>query len=186
MPKSIPSELKKCIEDHRLWLESHGQHGHRAVLNGFDLSDLDFQGVKLEGAHLLGADMTRIQLRAADLTGADLMGCCLEHAGLQWANLAGANMSEASIAGAHLQFTNFSRAILESAGFENARMHNTWFWRSVCTGTDFTGSPDCKSRRWQCIIIVPTIAFPTILTCSGNKPFPATSLLSIPYPCQHP
>ncbi|MGD2269877.1 MAG: pentapeptide repeat-containing protein [Desulfobacterales bacterium] len=99
MPKSTPSELKECIEDHRLWLESHGEHGHRAVLNGFDLSDLDFQGVKLKGAHLLGADMTRILLRAADLTGAELVGCGLEHAGFQWANLAGANISETSLAG---------------------------------------------------------------------------------------
>ena len=119
MSKSIPSELKKCIEVHRLLLESQDQNGHRAVLTGFDLSDIDLQGVKLEGTHLLGADMTRIQLRAADLTGADLVSCCLEHAKLQWANFAGANKSEASLARAHLQFTNFSGAILESDGFEN-------------------------------------------------------------------
>jgi hypothetical protein len=68
MPKPVPLELQKCFEDHRLWLESHGEHGQRAVLNGFDLSELDLQGVKLKGADLLGADMTGARLRAADLT----------------------------------------------------------------------------------------------------------------------
>ena len=58
MPKPIHLELKKCFENHRLWLESHGEHGHRAVLNGFDLLDQDLQGVKPEGADLIGADMT--------------------------------------------------------------------------------------------------------------------------------
>ena len=100
MSKLIPPELKKCFENHQLWLESHGEHGYRAVLNGFDLSDLNLQGLKLESANLLGADMTGAQLRAADLTGANLVGCRLEHAGLQWTNLAGANLSEAKIAGA--------------------------------------------------------------------------------------
>ena len=115
MPKPIPSGLKKRIEDHKLWLESQGAHGHRAVLNRFDLSDLDLQGVKLEGADLQGADMTRTQLRAAHLAGAEMSGCCLENAGLQWANLAGANMSGARMVGAQLQFTNFSGAVLTSA-----------------------------------------------------------------------
>ena len=77
MLKPIPPDLKKRFEDHRLWLASHREHGQQAVLKGFDLSDLNLQGVRLKGANLLGAEMTEVQLHAADLTGANLVGCCL-------------------------------------------------------------------------------------------------------------
>ncbi|MBT8366662.1 MAG: pentapeptide repeat-containing protein [Deltaproteobacteria bacterium] len=94
-------------------------------MNGFDLSDLNLQGVRLEGADLLGTEMTGAHLRAADLPGANSVGCRLEHAGLQRANLAAAKLCEAFIAGAHPQFINFAGVILESTDFVNARFHNT-------------------------------------------------------------
>jgi uncharacterized protein YjbI with pentapeptide repeats len=58
MLKLIPPGLKKCFEDHGLWLASNREQGQRAVLKGFDLSDLNLQGVNLKGANLHGADMT--------------------------------------------------------------------------------------------------------------------------------
>lgn len=58
-----PEELKKIIDDHKLWLNRSG--GARANLTDADLTDAD-----LTGADLAGADLARANLTGADLADA--------------------------------------------------------------------------------------------------------------------
>ena len=53
-------ELKRILADHQEWLETNGEKGIRADLEGAELS-----GAKLQGAYLLGADLQGAYLRYA-------------------------------------------------------------------------------------------------------------------------
>jgi len=66
------SELNKILELHEQWVESKGESGARAYLQGADLQYADLRGAHLRGAHLRGAD-----LEDADLQGANLDFSCL-------------------------------------------------------------------------------------------------------------
>ena len=57
------SELKAILEDHKLWLESHGKQGKHA-----NLQDADLVGANLRGAHLRGADLMGANLPGAKFT----------------------------------------------------------------------------------------------------------------------
>ena len=61
------TELKSILAEHKLWIESAGKQGTRAILTGANLEGADLRGANLMDANLTGAD-----LRYANLTGADL------------------------------------------------------------------------------------------------------------------
>jgi uncharacterized protein YjbI with pentapeptide repeats len=72
------SELKRVLNQHKLWLDSNGDQGKRADLTG---------------ANLTGANLTRAYLIRANLTGADLVGSILNSL---WMNRAKVNQSQLS------------------------------------------------------------------------------------------
>ena len=70
-------ELRKILDEHKLWLESYGQHGSRADLRdanlyGADLRDSNLSNADLRAANLCGAELYGADLRDANLYGADL------------------------------------------------------------------------------------------------------------------
>ena len=79
------ADLRKILDEHKIWIESFGENGSRA-----NLSDADLSGAYLRGADLSGAD-----LRGADLSGVDLSGAYLRGADLRGADLRGADLSGA-------------------------------------------------------------------------------------------
>ena len=82
------SELKRVLNQHKLWLDSNGDQGKRADLAGADLSRANLIGANLIGANLIGADLT-----GANLTNADLVGSILNSI---WMNRAKVNQSQLS------------------------------------------------------------------------------------------
>ena len=89
------NELKKILDEHKLWLEGMG--GQRADLSWADLRGADLRGVDISeanriGANLSWANLSGANLRWADLHGADLRGADLYGADLRVANLSGANL----------------------------------------------------------------------------------------------
>jgi uncharacterized protein YjbI with pentapeptide repeats len=90
-------ELDEIIEDHRAWVESHGESGRKA-----ELAKANFEGADLMGAELQGANLLRANLQGADLLLADLRGACLIEADLGEANLVSTNLRGASLVGANL------------------------------------------------------------------------------------
>lgn len=90
-------ELDEIVEEHRAWVESHGESGRKA-----DLAGANFEGADLMGAPLQGANLMRANLKGADLLLADLRGACLIEADLGDANLVSTNLRGASLVGANL------------------------------------------------------------------------------------
>ncbi len=75
-------DLKKILDEHRVYLTSFGERGSRAnlsgaYLSGADLSDANLSGANLSGAYLSGADLSDANLSGAYLSGAYLSGANL-------------------------------------------------------------------------------------------------------------
>jgi uncharacterized protein YjbI with pentapeptide repeats len=67
-------DIKKILDDHKLWRETGGEKGARANLFGANLECADLEGADLAGANLEGANLYGADLRGANLYGADLEG----------------------------------------------------------------------------------------------------------------
>jgi uncharacterized protein YjbI with pentapeptide repeats len=91
------TELRKILDDHKVWVTSLRESGSRANLRGADLRGADLRGADLRGANLCDAD-----LRGANLCDADLRGANLCDADLRDANLRGANLCDADLRDANL------------------------------------------------------------------------------------
>ena len=63
-------DIKKILEQHKIWLSSGGEEGNQADLSSADLSS----------ANLSNADLSNADLRDADLSGADLSNADLAQA----------------------------------------------------------------------------------------------------------
>lgn len=65
-------ELRKILDDHKVWVESFRKRGScadlcSAALRDADLRDANLRGAAIGGANLLGADLCGADLRDADL-----------------------------------------------------------------------------------------------------------------------
>jgi len=77
--------INQIIEQHALWLDTAGEEGSRA---------------NLEGANLARANLVRANLEGANLACANLVRANLVRANLSCANLEGANLARANLEGA--------------------------------------------------------------------------------------
>ncbi len=64
------SELKKILDQHKLWLDGRG--GKRANLHGANLAGAYLRGANLKDANLVDANLIGANLRGASLSGAIL------------------------------------------------------------------------------------------------------------------
>lgn len=71
------TELRKILDEHRIWVTSLHESGSRASLRDADLYGADLCGADLRGADLYGANLRGADLRGAYLYGADLCGASL-------------------------------------------------------------------------------------------------------------
>ncbi|HHK8126477.1 pentapeptide repeat-containing protein [Serratia nevei] len=111
------TELRKILDEHKLWVTSLRENGSRADLRGADLRDADLCGANLRGANLYGAN-----LRGADLRGANLYGANLRGADLRGANLYGADLCGADLRGADLRDADLCGANLRGANLYGANL----------------------------------------------------------------
>ncbi|HHK8374363.1 TPA: pentapeptide repeat-containing protein [Serratia marcescens] len=114
------TELRKILDEHKLWVTSLRENGSRADLcganlRGADLRDADLCGANLRGANLYGANLRGADLRGANLYGADLCGADLRGADLRDADLCGANLRGANLYGANLRGADLRGANLYGA-----------------------------------------------------------------------
>src|SRR5262245_13966776 len=65
-------DLAEILDQHRQWVESGGEAGARAELNGVNLSKADLTGVNLQGASLQRANLSGADLSMTNLRGANL------------------------------------------------------------------------------------------------------------------
>ncbi|CAG9416063.1 pentapeptide repeat-containing protein [Providencia alcalifaciens] len=95
-------ELRKILDEHKVYVESFGERGSKAYLRGANLRGADLRGANLRGAYLRDANLRGANLRGADLIDANLRGANLIDADLRGANLIDANLRGANLRGAKL------------------------------------------------------------------------------------
>lgn len=132
--------LRRVLEQHAMWVESHGRDGVRADLSELDLSGTDLSGAVLVSARLNGTVLTRAKLNGADLSGAYLVGATLVGAELNLANLTAARLSEANLTSAELCRADLSGAYLERANLERANLSQAVLVAADLTAADLTGA----------------------------------------------
>ena len=108
-------DIKKILDDHKLWRETGGEKGTQAYLRGAYLRDTSLEGANLSKANLYGT-----YFRDAYLYGANLEGANLRYANLYGANLYGAYLTGANLYGAYLEGANLEGANLEGANLVGA------------------------------------------------------------------
>ncbi|BBV03971.1 pentapeptide repeat-containing protein [Providencia rettgeri] len=91
-------ELRKILDEHKVYVESFGESGSKANLRGANLRDANLRGADLRGANLRDAN-----LRGANLRDANLRDANLRDANLRGADLIGANLRDADLRGANLR-----------------------------------------------------------------------------------
>ena len=125
------------------------------ILNGRDLSGMDFTNADLSGASLKDAKLENAILDGADLSNADLTKTQLQDAELKGADLGRATLDYVDFTGAKLQNanlnrvigqeSNFTRADLTGAKLAEAKLHRAQFREAIlndidAAGTDFSCS----------------------------------------------
>ncbi|MGP4914051.1 pentapeptide repeat-containing protein, partial [Hafnia alvei] len=129
------ADLRKILDEHKIWIESFRENGSRAYLSGAYLSGANLSDADLSGAYLSGAN-----LRDADLSGADLIGANLSDANLSDANLSGANLRDADLSGAYLSGANLSDADLSGANLIGANLSDANLSDANLSGANLRGA----------------------------------------------
>ena len=91
-------ELKKVIDDHKLWLTDSSK-GCKANLRHANFSNANLFNANLTSADLSFTDFSNANLFNANLTSADLFNANLTSADLSKANLFNADLSKADLTG---------------------------------------------------------------------------------------
>ncbi len=125
-----------------------------ARLRGFVMDGADLSGVNFEGAFLRGASFKEANLNGANLKKAYLRLAKLQHADLQGADLTGATLDQAflqkaNLTWARLEGTSFYLAGLEGANLSHAFFSNTTSLRSVLLGNEQVGYAYLADIHWN-------------------------------------
>ncbi|HGM5054082.1 TPA: pentapeptide repeat-containing protein [Serratia marcescens] len=123
------TELRKILDEHKVWVTSLFERGSRANLRGANLRGANLRGANLRDADLRDADLRDADLcdanlRDADLCGADLRGANLRDADLCGAKLCDANLCDAKLRGANLRGANLRDADLRDADLCDADLRD--------------------------------------------------------------
>ncbi|EXF41012.1 pentapeptide repeat-containing protein [Klebsiella pneumoniae] len=126
-------ELRKILDEHKVWLESYRQHGSRADLRdanlyGADLRDANLRDADLRAANLCGAELCGADLRSVNLCGSGMRGADLRGANLYGANLHSAKLYGADLRGANLRDADLRDADLYGADLRGAELCGTYLY----------------------------------------------------------
>jgi hypothetical protein len=157
--KRIKQHISEIIERHRLWLNSSGKNGRRAIfsgtgLNGVDLASTDLSGANffiadLKGSNLDGVNLSGANLKFANLKGASLRNSNLSLAELSSANLEEADLSEAIFYGANLGYANLKSSKLISADFQYANFEKVDLRESILIGSKLVHLKNAHTALWN-------------------------------------
>ncbi|MDR3440074.1 pentapeptide repeat-containing protein [Telmatospirillum sp.] len=123
-------DIEAILQAHARWVESGGQDGKRANLEGADLSGRQLAGAlltssmlrkaDLSGCDFSGAEMHGVDMRNADAAGTSFVGADLAVARLRHARLSGCQFAQANLKGADLAGADLSGATMGDADLSGA------------------------------------------------------------------
>lgn len=121
-------DIRRELDESDRWVESHGDQGHPAMLDGLDLRPAAdrFAGRLLAGMTArysigVGVSFAAAQLQGAIFDGADLRGADFRRADLRGASFRGANLAHAAFLGTDLSALGASGP----ARFDDANLEGT-------------------------------------------------------------
>lgn len=126
-------ELKAVVDKHKLWLDTNGEDGEQAALQGINLAYRDLSAVDFRRADFTGAELQCVRLARADLRGA-----VFNYANMYLADLAKANCQGAKFRKAKLRAAVLSNACLQDCDFTEANMSAARLSRATVTWAEFT------------------------------------------------
>lgn len=179
LPALAIAEIEALHRDHKLWLNSGGRQGRRAVLKKTFLTDLDLSGyqfaqasmrgavlrnVKLCGADLRDCDFSEAVLENVDFSGAQLANATFVRAALQQvsfrhtemggADLLGVHAKQLQCIGAMMDNTILRDAQLHGVNFSHAKLNDAMLKGAVCVHATFDGADmsraDCRGAIFDC------------------------------------
>jgi uncharacterized protein YjbI with pentapeptide repeats len=116
MRKFTPEELKKILEDHKLWLNDHSK-GARANLRYADLSFADLRSADLRYSDLRNADLSNADLSYSDLSYSDIRYSNFSYSDLSYANLRYSDLRNADLSNADLSYSDLSYSDIRYSNF---------------------------------------------------------------------
>lgn len=123
-------DLDGIVEKHRLWLESKGSEGERAILDGLNLV----------GADLSGKNLNNASLRECDLSDADCSEAILDGCDLRQTILSGARMEDCNLSVSKLRHAKMDLCLLSRANLRGADLAGVTFRGANVEAVDFTGA----------------------------------------------
>ena len=112
--------------------------------NAFDMSEMDFSGVNLEGAVFDNVDLTSSSFADANLTEVKFLGCDLTSVDFNRASLVECAFTESVLNG-----TDFSYARVDYCNFADADLAGAIMLDADFTNSDFSASENLNASRFD-------------------------------------
>ena len=160
-------DIKKVLEQHKIWIDSQCKDGKQADLKQANLRVADLRKVNLSNANLRFATLREGDLRyanlkeanlsCADLISVNLLGADLNNANLISANLSGADLRYVNLRGADLRYANLRGADLRFIDLSTADLRGAYLPEStfIISGEQYFISicGDCVSAGCQSYLV---------------------------------
>lgn len=137
------SDIEIVLQQHKLFVDTRGQEGHRANLNSIDIAAANFAPEELKpftlsDADLQGANLSGMTFNAMNFELADLREANLEESCGTTCRFVKAKLQDSSCAGFKSVLGKFMGANLRNASFRGAKLANADFRGCNLRGTDFS------------------------------------------------
>lgn len=143
-------EFHEIITNNSEWIDSKGEIGERAILDGYNLSklylsDLSLQGASLDRTVFDGGNCKRTNFRGAKLRNTSFERVNLSCANFYSTKLTGSSFRHSTLSGASLErskinWVDFHLCVLHKAKLKNSKIRNCDFTRANLVKTDFESS----------------------------------------------
>lgn len=144
--------LKRMIDRHVLWIDSHGQDGEQLDLHDYDLrnlTDLRFftlTAINAAGACFISLDLSETEMQSALLERADFRDCYMENIDLRGSRLCHTQFTRANLRGARMSPLQFKRGDtlrlhrvdLSGADLRYANLEESDLRDAILMGADLT------------------------------------------------
>ena len=159
-------DIKKVLEQHKIWIDSLCKDGKQADLKQANLSNAnlsnanlrfatlregDLRYANLKEANLSCADLISVNLLGADLNNANLISANLSGADLRYVNLRGADLRYVNLRGADLRFIDLSTADLRGAYLPESTfiISGEQYFISICGDCVSAGCQSYLVNKWR-------------------------------------
>ncbi|GGF02377.1 pentapeptide repeat-containing protein [Pseudoalteromonas gelatinilytica] len=131
-------EIVAIFKENTEWIESKGESGQRAILDGYVLSHMNFVGDSMRGASLDRCVFDYSDCNYVDFKGAKLRNASFTKSKLACADFSSVKLNGTTFRGASLNGATLIKTKINWGDFNKAKLHKSNFQMSYIRNTDFT------------------------------------------------